>query len=518
MQAAALSHSDRKTGNALGTFAKNSAANAGGMIITSLVAFLLPAYLVHHLSTQMYGAWVLILNLSAYVGYLDFGVQTAVSKYIAEYQATGDHVGSVQCVSAGLLIMSIASTVGILLTCGLAYWVPMLFRNMPPTLYHDVRVSILLVGISSSISLSASIFPAIFLGLQRYKVTATVSVISRLLYATVLCVAVYLHSTLATMGKSVAMVYLIMSLLQVVAWKKFAGHIAVRLYPIDLAKLRQMLKYCFVLTVWSVCMLFILGLDLTIVGHYDFGQVAYYSIATAPTNFMLVIIGALLGPLLPASSALSTSRTSQQMGRILLRTTRYTTIILLLSGLPLLVGGFLVLRIWVGSNYAFNSVQLLRILLLANITRQLCAPYATMVVATAKQSVATFAAITEGVVNLAASLWLARRFGAMGVAMGTLIGACASVAMHFGVSMQYTHNLAISRTELLLQGLLRPATMAIPSVLLVPFWWFSGKPSMSVQLWSAWGLATLLLMWYASMVDGDRTALIQTVKSSLNVT
>ena len=79
------------------TVAKNSAANVTRLAVTSLVSVFLPAYLTHHLPVKTYGAWVLILQLSAYVGYLDFGVQTAVSKYIAEYEAKQDPAGCSRC-------------------------------------------------------------------------------------------------------------------------------------------------------------------------------------------------------------------------------------------------------------------------------------------------------------------------------------------------------------------------------------------------------------------------------------
>ena len=75
-----------------------------------------------------------------------------------------------------------------------------------------------------------------------------------------------------------------------------------------------MLKYCAVLTVWSVCMLFISGLDLTIVGHYSFSETAYYAIANAPTSFIMMIGRGTDEPLLPATSALSVHRNSAQMG------------------------------------------------------------------------------------------------------------------------------------------------------------------------------------------------------------
>lgn len=517
MRVASPEPGEQKRRRATSTFAKNSAANVARMGTTSLIAILLPAYLTHHLPVQTYGAWVLILQLGAYVGYLDFGVQTAVAKYIAEYEAKGDYDGCGRCASVGLWIMLAASVLGVFLTLGLAWWVPELFKNMPATLYRDVRLSILFVGISLAIKLATTVFAAIFLGLQRYQVPMVTDVVSKLLYAIVLCTAVFLHSSLAVMGAAAASVNLFAALLQVVAWRKLASHIHVTLHTIDFTMAKQMLSYCAILTIWSACMLVISGIDITVVGHYAFSEVAFYSIATSPTNFILMVIGAVLGPLLPATSALSTERSAQQMGDILLRSTRYATILMLLSGLPVMVGGYWILHLWVGKTYAVNSIEFLRILLLANILRNLCAPYATMVVATARQRVATAAAVTEGVVNLVASIWLARHYGAMGVAIGTLLGSVAGMAMHFGVSMHYTRNLAISRLDLFVKGLLRPAIMAIPSVLLLPYWWFSGAPANNLQLWFAWGIGSLLLAWFASMTTEDRNLVIRMVSNRLKL-
>ena len=497
---------------------RNSAANVARLGFTSLVAILLPAYLTHRLPVEIYGAWVLILQLGAYVGYLDFGVQTAVSKYIAEYEAQDDLAGCSRCASVGLAIMAGASVAGVWLTLGLAWAVPLLFRKMPADLYSDVRISIVFVGTSLSINLIASVFSAIFLGLQRYQVPMITTVVGKLFYGIAIVWAVYFHTSLAVMWAAVAGANLLSALLQVIAWKQLASHVRVTLAAVDRGMLRQMLGYCAVLTVWSVCMLFIGGIDLTIVGHYDFKQVAFYSIATAPTTFILMLVGAVLGPLLPASSALSTERTPQQMGDILLRTTRYGTVILLASGLPMLVAGYWILRLWVGTNYAEHSVQFLRVLLLANIVRHLCAPYATMVVATAKQRVATAAAVTEAAVNLVASIWLAKHYGAMGVAAGTLVGSCAGIMMHFSVSMHYTRNIAVARLRLFVSGIVRPAIMAIPTLLLARQWWFAGAPAINPQMWFLWAMTTVLLAWLVSMNAEDRSLLLRMANRRVKVT
>jgi O-antigen/teichoic acid export membrane protein len=265
-------------------------------------------------------------------------------------------------------------------------------------------------------------------------------------------------------------------------------------------------------------MLCVSGLDVTIVGRYDFAQTAFYSIATLPTNFMISIIGAALAPLMPAASALSVHRSPAQMGVLLSRVTRYASVLLVMSGLPLLVGGYFALRVWVGPTYAIHTIGYLRILVLANILRNVCLPYATMLVATDSQRIAIAGVVAEAVVNVTSSIYLARHFGAIGVAYGTLIGSCVSVAMHFTVNMHHTRaKLAISRVRLLFAGLVRPVVIAIPSLLLAPYWWTSAAPTLGLQLWLIWGLSTLLLVCLVGLNTEDRSSLLSLVGQRVNL-
>jgi O-antigen/teichoic acid export membrane protein len=503
------------------TVAGNSAANLTRLGITSLISVALPAYLTHHLPLKTYGAWVLILQLSAYVAYLDFGVQTAVSKYIAEHEAKNNSAASGRCASAGVAIMLVAMILGLVLTFVLAWRVPFIFHTMPADLYRDVRLSVLFVGTSLSITLATSAFQAIFLGLQNYRVPMVLTIANRVLFGAAVCLAVAFHTSLAVMGAAAAASNLLLALLRVVAWRRLASHIRISVRSIDLNLLRQMLQYCAVLTVWSVCALFISGLDLTIVGHYSFAETGFYAIANSPTSFLLMISSAVMAPLLPATSALSVQRSASQMGGVLLRSTRYAVIVLLLTGLPFLVAGYWILRKWVGPIYAEHSLHFLQILVLANIVRTVCAPYATMVVAMSRQSVATASPVAEGLVNLVSSIWLARHFGAMGVALGTLIGAVVGVAMHFGISMRFTQSaLALPRMDLFLRGMLRPAALALPSVLLL-LWRGAGTvtlasvPGFDAAIITLWAVSTLVMAWAVSMTHGDREMVVGALRSRI---
>jgi O-antigen/teichoic acid export membrane protein len=487
------------------TLSKNIALSLGRVVVNSLVALLLPAYLTHRLPITTYGAWVLILQLGAFVSYLDFGVQTAVSKFVAEHSAKNDHLMAGRYATAGLVIMTLTALLGIVLTLGLSFEVPRLFRDMPVSLYRDVRISVILVGVSLSFGLVCSVFSAVFLGLQRYAIPMGIAILNKGLYTTVILATVLLHGSLASMGAAVAVVNVSTGLLQIVAWRRLASQVRVSFHALKFDTLGTMTSYCLLLAVWTIGMLCVTGLDVTIVGHYDFSQTAFYATATLPTSFIILIMASMLGPMMPASSALSTQRSSQDMGVILARVTRYSTLLLLLTGIPLVVYGGPILKLWVGPVYAANSLLYLRVLVVANILRSLCAPYSTLVVATGRMRDATMAPILEAIVNLASSIYFAGRYGAVGVAYGTLIGSFASVFLHFIVSMRLTRRtLDVARCRLLVGGILRPAIILLPSFFfLAPSRYAAFKHALPAEV-IIWTIATLSLAWFVSLDRADR--------------
>lgn len=503
-------------GGTIHTLSKNVFINFVRVGVQALVALLLPAYLTHRLPVTIYAAWVLILQMAAYVSFLDFGIQSGVSKFVAEYDARDDRNGASRFASAGLIIMLMSGLLGCILTLVLASQVPRLFHGMPSSLYRDVRISIGLIGCSMSFGLVCSVFAAIFIGLQRYTIPVAILILNRLLFTALVLGAVALHGSLIVMSVCVALVNVGTGILQIAMGKNLATKVRVSFALANRNVLSQMAHYCFLLAIWNVGMLCVSGMDTTIVGHYAYRQTAYYSIAVLPTNFMLMIISSAIGPLLPAASALSTQRSISEMGDILVKVTRYSTVLLLLTGLPLVVGGLPILRLWVGNNYALQSITYLRILVVANIIRSLGAPYATMIVATGKMNAATVTAISEAVANLVCSTYLASRMGAIGVALGTLIGSFVSIAMHFLVSMHFTRDtFAISRIGLILHGILRPSMMLIPTVFFLPYWWASTLITLKPTVIFLWAVATLLLAWMGSLNKSDRGKLTQLMRSKL---
>lgn len=489
-------------------YVRNAFITGVRLLVFAAIGVLLPSFLTHHLSIAVYGAWILILQLASYVSYLDLGAQTGVSKYIAEYTALGDQEACDSHAKAGVAITLSGCVIGIGVSIGLAHLVPVFFREMPVVLLKDVSRGVLLVGISTAILLATSAIGGVFLGLQRYSVPVLLSIANKTIYASLLVVMVLQHRSLTVMGAGVATANIITAVAQVVAWRRLIPQIHLWPHPLVWPIVKRMLVYCGVLGIWTTGMILISGLDTTIVGHYRFTETAFYAVAAVPILFLNQLLMAALGPLMPATSALSVTRTPEQLGALLERVTRYTMLIMLSAGLPLALFGYPLLSIWVGPEYARHSLLLMRILLVANVIRNTCLPYCGMVLATGMQRFATLSGVCEALVNLTASILLGRAFGAIGVAGGTLIGSIVGVLFHFLVSMRKTQSaFAVPASTVMLRGVLLPSLAAVPALCLLPLFWKPASVPMLVPIACGWAALTLTILWLVGLTGVERYAI-----------
>jgi O-antigen/teichoic acid export membrane protein len=224
---------------------------------------------------------------------------------------------------------------------------------------------------------------------------------------------------------------------------------------------------------------------------------------------MLLVVSSLFSPILPAVSSLQSGRTPEQVGDIVIKATRYCVLLLCLIGLPLLIGPYTLLKLWVGHDYAIRSALFLQVLVLGNVIRQLASPYALVLLATGQQHFATVAAVAEASVNLCLSIYLVQRFGAVGVAIGTLVGAFVSVGLHLSVSMKLTRStILLSRRRFVLTGLLRPLLCVIPSTLLIPLWKESVMLPIGIPMILISFLATAAIGWLVGLTNAERNDLM----------
>ena len=383
----------------------------------------------------MYAAWVLILQLGAYAAIFELGLQAAISKFVAQHHATQDHAGTSSVVSTATALLT-ASAALALTAVGILVWqVPHLFGQLTPPLVHQVRLGILLIGGATALALPTTALASSFQGVQRYNVPMIIGGGSQLLSTLAIIIAVFYHSSLIVMGACVAAITLAAGLVQVGAWRRYLAHIRITVSGVTRRMTRTIFNYCAAMSVLSFAMLLISGLDTVIVGHFDFKQTGFYAVAASLTNFVILTAGAVFNPLLPAASELAALGDRAAVASLTLRSSRFCAVLLVLTGLPLLLYGYPIFSLWVGADYARNSILFLEILTIANMLRLCVLPYFHH--RARKRSAARWICRCNrrGVVNLIASIALAsklwsHRRGRGNVHRRRSLGRVASVLHH----------------------------------------------------------------------------------------
>jgi O-antigen/teichoic acid export membrane protein len=446
---------------------KNAAANLARGGVGGLVAILLPALLVRHMSELSFGIWSLVLQVAAYVGYLDFGLQTAIGRYVAfanEKRDSGMRDSVVSTAFAGLCCAAVLGALFILAAACLASHI---FPRVPAALLPSMRWTLIIIGFSLALGLPSSAWNGVFVGLQRYEVPALTMGGAKLLSAAAVAFVVFRGGSLAAMAGAMAAVSVASYAVQYYFFRLLASDIKITLQLVRWSTVRELGSYCFSLTVWSFSMILINGLDLLLVGRFQFGAVGSYAVASSLITFVAGAQSALFSAMMPQAAATHAQGDPEKLGRLVVNSTRIGTMILLLSGLSLFLFAAPILHAWVGQEYASRAQRLLFILLAANMLRLTWIPYSVVAVGTGQQKFLTVPPLAEGLTNFAVSVVLGSMYGAIGIAYGTLAGAVVGTLANLCYSLSRTRRqISLSRLKFIGQGVAVPCLVAVPSVLL----------------------------------------------------
>jgi O-antigen/teichoic acid export membrane protein len=483
-------------------FAKNAVANLGRGSATAVVALLLPAVLVRHMAQASYAVWVLVLQTAAYVSYLNFGLQTAIGRYVAFANEKNDVVLRDSVLSTAFAGLCAAALVAFVLLSAAVAAVPIIFPSVPHDLIPQMRLALLIVGFALAVELPASAWNGVFVGLQRYEIPA-LTVGSARLAGAIGVVAVALASgSLAAMAVALASANLLSYLAQYVILRRVAPDVSFKASLVSRSTSRELVHYCWGLTVMSFSMLLITGLDLVLVGRFQFSAVTPYSVAAGMSMFMSGLLFAVINVIMPHAARLHAAGKERELGRLTISSTMLSVLLLVLSGMPILIYAQPIIRLWIGERYVESGVPLLSILIVANIVRLIGAPYSTVLVAAGQQSYIKISPLAEGISNFIASVVLGFFLGAIGVALGTLIGSFIGVGAHLWYSMPRTKSaIAFSRRDFVLSGVMIPliCTSLLPTAAIASLLGLKVHDSiicLAVVI-SLVGIA--LLMWYARL-------------------
>lgn len=450
--------------------AKNAVANLARGGAAGLVALLLPPILVRHMTQIEYAVWILALQIAAYCAYLDCGLQTAVGRYIAFARERHDDQTRDSIYSTAMVGLLLAALICFILLCIVASAAGWLFPQFPTSTRTAIKAVLLIVGFSTALGLPASAWTGVFIGLERNEIPAVIMGGSKIVCALALIAAVLRGHSIVSMAVLLALFNLASYLALFVAARISAPEIRFRRTFVTWLTAKELSGYCYGLLIWSFSMVLITGVDLILVARFQVSALAPYGVVATLVTFLAGAQSAIFTAMMPRAAVMHAQQDAVGLGKMVLRATRLAVFLLVITGMPLIIFAEPILNAWVGPQYAYSGHVFLIVLVVANMLRLTGLPYSVILIGTAQQKAVKVTPIAEGVTNLIASLLLGIKFGALGVAFGTLIGAFVGVCGNVFYNIRRTSDeISVRIRDYLVAGLL------IPSLLTIPFLAFGSR-------------------------------------------
>ncbi|GMV99182.1 MAG: hypothetical protein AMXMBFR84_03210 [Candidatus Hydrogenedentota bacterium] len=341
------------------TLARNTAFNAAGRLWDAALTLVLTPYIVNRIGWEAWGLWALIGSLTGYVGLLDLGMGSGLSKFIAEHAAKGDRKALSSVVSTAFFFYA---GFGALLVaagwplCGAAIEAFAAWRGGEPAVAADAvflaRGSILLYAASMAIVP----FMAVQTGLQRMGVANAVSGAASIIKAAAIVTLLELHTGVRGLIYANSASTLFVALAGVVAAYALAPGLRVSPSGISRETFSTLFAFGWRAQVARLCNLVMLETDRVIVG-FVFGLTAagLYRAGEEIANKLRQVPVLVYSAIVPAASDLDARGDVERLRGLYLRVSKYGAAV----AVPMLLFGGasagMIMRVWFGQEEGLDT-------------------------------------------------------------------------------------------------------------------------------------------------------------------
>jgi O-antigen/teichoic acid export membrane protein len=388
--------------------------------------FLLP-FTIAHLGKDLYGLWMIVASMTAYLQLVDLGFGHSLVRHISEADAHGENERVNELASTFFLIFSgLAVTVAAATALGAWVLLPR-YPNIRPDQLAIAQPVMMILGARIAIALPMSVYGAVATSRQAFarngliaiavtllQTAATVVVLSRG-YGLVALVAATTSIALLSYGLYARTAYVVCPTLRISPLRRFRRE--------RLGELASFGLYVFIINI-AVQVGF--NLDHLIVGAWlGTSAVAVYAVSFRLADYQRQLCNQFNGLLFPVVVRLSAAGNAESLRATVTESTRLAFALIAGVTITLLLLGDELIVAWVGPGFE-GSVWPLYVLALTGIVLVAQQPLGSLLMGTGHHRLVAAACVVESVANLALSIVLVQRYGLVGVAIGTMVPVLAT--------------------------------------------------------------------------------------------
>jgi len=396
---------------------KYNILNQGVGFVVGLMLF---PFIVSHVGKEVYGAYLLVTAFIGYFGVLDFGVGTAVAKYIAEFVGRDNLEKAGKVINASLFFYIV---VGLIVTAILLI-LSFSFDHIFKIGSADVVVMRQLFWVAAGASLfiwAGRTFDSVLYGLQRFDLIAVNSIASTI-FTAIFAYVIFTHNLGIVWFLAASYFFIIVRYL--ISYLIIRYHLlktnTFSLY-FDKKTLKIIFGFSFFLLLSNVVTLLIFNFDSFVIGAFvSVAAVTLYNVGYSLQNGFRAVNSLIFSPIFPASAQMEGKNEEDKQKELLLKGTKYTSLIFTPMVIITIIFAPLFINNWMGLDFA-ESILPAQVLMSFWLFSTVLQIGSSQLMAKGYVKVIFKISALNAFLNVGLSLLLVKPFGILGVALGTAI-------------------------------------------------------------------------------------------------
>ena len=394
-------------------------SNWTNLALTIVLAFIVSPIIVNQLGNEAYGIWVLIVSFTGYFTVLDFGVNSAIVRYVSKYKAQNELSKASQIYSTSFAFFS---GIGVIVI-GLTFLATLFFqdifdiKSIPQAYLKNV---IIIIGIDLAINLSFSVLEGTLKGLQRFLILNVVAIGVALIKNALLVYLLLNDYSLLSMALLQLSMTILKYSMQYIILKKNYQFLSLKISNVNRPTFRKIYSYSVYTFLIAIATKILFYTDSIVIGSLiSVSQVTYYAIPMMIMENLEKLIWTVIFVFIPIISAQDATDGKNKNKALYITGTKYSLMLCAPVILVLFIAGDDFIGLWMGDDYASPSGDVLKILLVGYLfaLSQLIAQ--GILKGISRHKILAYILCAEAIANLVLSVILAPSMGIVGVALGT---------------------------------------------------------------------------------------------------
>lgn len=399
---------------------KNIVFTWGGFIGSVIYGFFMTPLIVRSLGDTSYGLWNLVATCFGYMALLDFGIQTAVNRYVAKYRGQADQTGINGIYTNAFALYSCIGFVAAIVGIVLALNVERIFV-IPISEAPTVRTVMLIMAFYTALEFPANVYGSILYAHQRFDLLNGGAAAALCVQAACLLIVFRYAADLLGFSATIVACGLAKYTFQVVMSHRIAPGLSLKIALVSPSTLKMMAKFSAVSFLTMLTGYLMLKSDNIVIGMYLPPQaITIYSIGFMLSEYSFEIVNSMSKTFTPIFSDFESRGESDRIKSLVYVACRASVAI----GVPLISVAIVVgkdfIGLWMGPGYE-ESYRIMVILMAGRALGFANRPLISMLYGIGKHYLGLYTAVCEACLKLGLSVILIRKLGVEGVAFGTAI-------------------------------------------------------------------------------------------------